>query len=74
MIHFRDLGRKDVLDVNACVECGRCTDFCPANLAGGSLSPKEIILDLQSGLLSGGEVMAGTTAGESRKQGFHFGG
>lgn len=34
MIHFRDLGRKDVLDVNACVECGRCTDFCPANLAG----------------------------------------
>ena len=41
MIRFQDLGRKDVLDVNACVECGRCTQFCPANLAGGSLSPKE---------------------------------
>jgi Fe-S oxidoreductase len=60
IIHFKDLGRKDVLDVNACVECGRCTDFCPANLAGGSLSPKEIILDLQKGLLRGGEVVAGT--------------
>jgi Fe-S oxidoreductase len=62
MIHFQDLGRKDVLDVNACVECGRCTEFCPANLAGGSLSPKEIILDLQKGLLSGGDLITGTAA------------
>jgi Fe-S oxidoreductase len=61
MIRFPDLGRKDVLDVNACVECGRCTQFCPANLAGGSLNPKEIILDLQKGLLGGGEVVAGTS-------------
>jgi Fe-S oxidoreductase len=62
MIHFQDLGRKDVLDVNACVECGRCTEFCPANLAGGSLSPKEIILDLQKGFLSGRDLIAGTAA------------
>jgi len=60
IIRFPDLGRKDVLDVNACVECGRCTQFCPANLVGGSLSPKEIILDLQKGLLCGGDVVAGT--------------
>jgi Fe-S oxidoreductase len=60
IIHFKDFGRKDVLDVNACVECGRCTEFCPANLVGGSLSPKEIILDLQKGLLGGGDVVAGT--------------
>jgi Fe-S oxidoreductase len=62
MIHFRDLGRKDVLDVNACVECGRCTEFCPANLAGGSLSPKEVILDLQKGLLSRADLITGTAA------------
>jgi Fe-S oxidoreductase len=62
MIHFPDLGRKDVLDVNACVECGRCTDFCPANRAGGSLSPKEIILDLQKGLLRGARLISGTAA------------
>jgi Fe-S oxidoreductase len=66
MIHFQDLGRKDVLDVNACVECGRCTDFCPANLVGGSLSPKEIILDLQKGLLRGGDVVAGTAREKSQ--------
>ncbi len=70
MIHFQDLGRKDVLDVNACVECGRCTEFCPANLAGGSLSPKEIILDLQKGFLSGANLIAGTAA--EKEQGTVF--
>jgi Fe-S oxidoreductase len=60
IIHFKDFDRKDVLDLNACVECGRCTQFCPANLVGGSLSPKEIILDAQRGLLCGGDVVAGT--------------
>jgi Fe-S oxidoreductase len=70
MIHFKDLGRKDVLDVDACVECGRCTDLCPANLSGGTLSPKEVILDLRQGLLSGGDVVAGTA--EEKKQGKVF--
>jgi Fe-S oxidoreductase len=60
MVHFKDLGRKDVLDVDACVECGRCTDHCPANLTGGTLSPKEVILDLRRGLLAGGDLVAGT--------------
>jgi Fe-S oxidoreductase len=70
MIRFHDLGRKDVLDVDACVECGRCTQFCPANLAGGSLSPKEIILDMRKGLLSGGDIVAGTPA--EKEQGKTF--
>jgi Fe-S oxidoreductase len=62
MVHFKDLVWKDVLDVNACVECGRCTQFCPANQIGGSLSPKEIILGMQRGLLHGGDLVAGTSA------------
>ena len=62
MIRFHDLERKDVIDVDACVECGRCTDTCPANLTGGSLSPKHIILDMREGLLSGGDLVAGTAA------------
>ena len=60
LVRFKELRWKDVLDLNACVECGRCTDFCPANLTGGSLSPKEIILGMQHGLLQGGELIAGT--------------
>jgi Fe-S oxidoreductase len=70
MIHFKDLGRKDVLDVDACVECGRCTQLCPANLAGGSLSPKHIILDMRKGLLSGGDVVAGTPAEKEQGKAF----
>ena len=62
LVHFKELSCKDVLDVNACVECGRCTDFCPANQIGESLSPKEIILDMQRGLLHDGDVIAGTSA------------
>jgi Fe-S oxidoreductase len=70
MIHFQDLGRKDVLDVDACVECGRCTQFCPANLAEGSLSPKQIILDMRKGLLSGGDVIAGTPTEKEQGKAF----
>ncbi len=38
---------KDLLDFDACTECGRCTDACPAHAVGKSLSPRDIILDLQ---------------------------
>lgn len=62
MVRFNDLSPKDILDVNACVECGRCTDACPANLIGKSLNPKEVILQMQRGLLSGGELVAGNDA------------
>jgi Fe-S oxidoreductase len=38
---------KDLLDFDACTECGRCTAVCPANRVGKELSPRDIILDLQ---------------------------
>ena len=62
LIEFSQLPWKDVLDLNVCVECGRCTyDVCPAHASGGSLSPKHIILNMQHGLLSGGTLIAGTS-------------
>jgi Fe-S oxidoreductase len=39
---------KDLLDLDACTECGRCTSVCPANTAGKTLSPRDIILDLRN--------------------------
>lgn len=59
MVSFGDLSQKDVLDLNSCVECGRCTDNCPANAIGGSLDPKQIVLQMQKGLMAGGETIAG---------------
>ena len=38
---------KDLLDFDACTECGRCTAVCPANRVGKLLSPRDIGLDLQ---------------------------
>lgn len=38
---------KDLLDLDACTECGRCTAHCPANRVGKELSPRDIILDLR---------------------------
>ena len=38
-----ELTMKHNLDLLSCVECGRCTQVCPANLAGKPLDPKLII-------------------------------
>ncbi|HVR30015.1 MAG TPA: heterodisulfide reductase-related iron-sulfur binding cluster, partial [Thermoanaerobaculia bacterium] len=42
-----DLTWKDLLDLDACTECGRCTAVCPAATVGKELSPRDIILDLR---------------------------
>ncbi len=39
-------------DADACVECGRCTDVCPANITGKPLSPKKIINDIKEAWLA----------------------
>lgn len=38
---------KDLLDLDACIECGRCTSVCPANASGKELSPRDLILGLR---------------------------
>jgi Fe-S oxidoreductase/nitrate reductase gamma subunit len=38
---------KQLLDGDACTECGRCQDACPAHLAGQPLSPKKLVMDLR---------------------------
>jgi Fe-S oxidoreductase len=37
---FEDFTWKDVLDFYSCVDCGRCSDHCPANRVGRPLSPR----------------------------------
>ena len=44
---LRDYSWKDLLDLDACTECGRCTSVCPANAVGKELSPRDIILQLR---------------------------
>ena len=51
VINVTDLTWKDLLDGFACVDCGRCDDYCPANQSGKPLSPKNLILNLKNYLL-----------------------
>ncbi len=44
----KDLTRIYSLQAYSCVECGRCTEHCPANNTGKILDPKEIILGTRS--------------------------
>ncbi len=51
------LTKNQALDIFSCVECGRCTDVCPANRGGGILDPKyHFIMDLREPLLTGKDV------------------
>ncbi|RKN84319.1 (Fe-S)-binding protein [Paenibacillus ginsengarvi] len=49
--------RKQLLDLYACVECGRCTNVCPAAGTGKLLSPMHLIVKLRDHLTEKGAVV-----------------
>jgi Fe-S oxidoreductase/nitrate reductase gamma subunit len=55
---LQDLTWKQLLDGDACTECGRCQDACPAYAAGTALSPKEFILSIRQALHRDGPIFA----------------
>src|SRR6266542_4968615 len=50
---FEEFSWKRRLDFDACVECGRCQDACPAYISGSALNPKRIIVKLKRYMLDG---------------------
>ena len=40
--------QKQLFELDVCVRCGRCTEHCPADIAGQPLSPMHIIQDLKA--------------------------
>ena len=43
----KDLTNVVALQAYSCVECGRCTEHCPANFTGKILNPKQIALGMR---------------------------
>lgn len=49
--------RKQLMDLYACVECGRCTSVCPAAGTGKMLSPMDLIVKLRDHLTEKGAAL-----------------
>jgi Fe-S oxidoreductase len=60
---LRDFSWKNLLDADACTECGRCQAACPAYLAGQPLNPKQLILDIRDHLWEEGPALLGGADG-----------
>jgi Fe-S oxidoreductase len=43
---IKDFSRKQLLEAEACVSCGRCEVNCPATLAEKPLSPRKVMQDI----------------------------
>jgi Fe-S oxidoreductase/nitrate reductase gamma subunit len=48
---------KSLLDLDACVNCGRCEEACPAYGSGVPLSPRKLIQDMKSHLSEVGPAL-----------------
>lgn len=55
-----DLSDLQLLDLYACVECGRCTNVCPASGSGKMLSPMDLLLKIRDHLSEKGAAITGT--------------
>ena len=58
---IEDFNQKQLLDLYACVECGRCTSMCPAAGTGKMLSPMDLIVKLRNHLTEKGAAVTSQT-------------
>jgi Fe-S oxidoreductase len=48
----KDYSRWHLMSLDACMECGRCTEVCPAWNVGKVLNPKQVIQDIRGAMLT----------------------
>ena len=54
---IEEFTQHQLIDLYACVECGRCTNMCPATGTGKILSPMDLILKMRDHLTEKGAVV-----------------
>ncbi|MFD2044390.1 (Fe-S)-binding protein [Ornithinibacillus salinisoli] len=57
-----DFEQLQMIDFYACVECGRCTDVCPASGTGKMLSPMDLMVKIRDHLTEKGAAVTGKSA------------
>ncbi|GAE27162.1 Fe-S oxidoreductase [Halalkalibacter wakoensis JCM 9140] len=59
---IEEFNQKQLLDLYACVECGRCTNMCPATGTGKVLSPMDLIVKMRDHLTEKGAAVTSKSA------------
>lgn len=54
---IEDFNQLQMIDFYACVECGRCTNMCPATGTGKMLSPMDLIVKMRDHLTNYGAAV-----------------
>jgi Fe-S oxidoreductase len=54
---IEDFRQNQLIDLYACVECGRCTNMCPASGTGKTLSPMDLITKMRDHLTEKGAAI-----------------
>ena len=62
---WTDFTWKQLLDFESCTRCGRCQDVCPAYATGFNLSPRDVMIKLETHMWApkNGSSMHGDTIG-----------
>lgn len=58
---IEDFTQTQLIDLYACVECGRCTNMCPASGTGKMLSPMDLITKMRDHLTEKGAAITSRT-------------
>lgn len=58
---IEDFTQTQLIDLYACVECGRCTNMCPASGTGKMLSPMDLIVKMRDHLTEKGAAITSRT-------------
>lgn len=59
---IEEFRQNQLMDLYACVECGRCTQMCPASGTGKTLSPMDVITKMRDHLTEKGSAITSRTA------------
>lgn len=54
----KDYSRWHLMSLDACMECGRCTEVCPAWNVGKVLNPKQVVQDIRGAMVTGEGITA----------------
>ncbi|WP_110598411.1 (Fe-S)-binding protein [Salinicola lusitanus] len=69
-----DFQWEQLLGFDACVQCGRCQNVCPAYAAGQPLNPKKLIQDMVVGMAGGNDARYAGSGYPGIEVGKHHGG